>query len=269
MRLPKRYVEPFARAGYFSRGVIYLIIGFFAALAAVGGGENKDTKGALQELLSQPAGTFLVAILIAGLVGYVLWRLIQSIFDTDDHGWSPAGIGVRLGLLSSAFIYSTLALYAASRIGWLSGGGSGSDSGAVADFLAGLFGSRMLAWAFAAGFFVVGLAHYWKAIQEKFAEHFDADERQMRFITPISIIGLIARGTVFEILAFLLLFRGATVESGGGSPNIKDALEFVRGLPFGDILLGAMAGGIILFAAYSFCESIWRRINVRDAEAPV
>lgn len=269
MKKASRYFKPLARAGYFSRGVIYLIIGFFAALAALGGGENKDTKGALQEVLSQTLGTFLIALMIAGLIGYVIWRLVQSIFDTDDHGWSIKGIGVRIGLLASAFTYTTLAIYAASRIGWVWAGSSDSGSGSAASFIAGFIGSRGVAWTLAAVFFVVGLAHYWKAVRLKFADHFDADDRRMRFIIPVSVIGLIARGTVFEIIAFLLVFRGATVESGSGAPDIKDAMEFIQGLPFGSALLGAMAAGIMLFAVYSFCEAVWRRINVRDGEVPV
>lgn len=131
----KKWFEGLARAGYFSRGLVYTIIGLFAILAALGAGENKNTKGALETLLQQPFGTIIVALLIIGLVGYTIWRLVQSLLDTDDHGYSPKGLAVRAGLLSSAATYAILAIYAVSLIGLTS---SGSGGGSLAKTWRGL-----------------------------------------------------------------------------------------------------------------------------------
>jgi hypothetical protein len=59
----RAWIKAMARAGYAARGFVYLIIGFFAALAAFGRSEAKDTKGALETMLSQPFGTLLVGSL--------------------------------------------------------------------------------------------------------------------------------------------------------------------------------------------------------------
>lgn len=251
-----------ARAGYASRGVVYLIIGSFAALAAIGGGRAEGSKGALQTLLDQPAGTVLVGILLIGLIGYVAWRLIQAIGDTDRHGTSPKGLAIRAGLLASAATYATLALYAASRIGLFSGGGSGSGGGA-AQFIAGLVGSRTAAWLLAVVLLGVGIAHCWKAVTAKFEKHFRAERETMRRLRPIARAGLIARGSIFFVLAFLLIYRGVTAGDDGGSPpGIEDALRFVQQLPFGNGLLAIMGVGLMLFAAYSFAEAWWRRVRI-------
>ncbi|MBG20453.1 MAG: hypothetical protein CML31_10950 [Rhizobiales bacterium] len=257
-----------ARAGYASRGVVYLIIGFFALLAAIGSGEAQGSKGALEKLMSQPAGAILIVAMIIGLIGYVVWRLIQAIGDADQHGTDAKGLAIRGGLLVSALTYTALAIFAATQLGIVTGSsdsGSGGGGGGFAQTVGGFIGSQWVATGLSIIFVCVGIAHWYKALTGKFKEHFAASEDKMKIITPISTIGLCARGTVFFILAFMLFYRGLTAgEEGGSTPGMKDALKFIQELPMGDILLGAMAVGIGLFALYSFCEAIWRKVDVEE-----
>jgi hypothetical protein len=192
--------------------------------------------------------------------------LIQAILDTDDHGTDAKGLAIRAGLVASAFTYGALAIYALSLVGVFSGSGDSGSSNEhpVADFLAGIVGNRVVALGFAIVFFGVAIAHVWKAIQQKYDEHFDAPERLMKIIHPISMVGLIARGAVLAVIAILFFYRflhgGSASEN---SPGLEAALEFINQLPFGSILLLAMGVGLIAFAAYSFVEAYWRRVDVR------
>jgi hypothetical protein len=272
MNLPRHWIKPLARAGYSARGTVYVIIGLFALLAAIGSAESKDSKGALEKLLEQPFGTVIVWLLIVGLAGYVIWRLIQSVFDTDDHGLGPKGLAIRGGLLASAITYATLAVFALSLIGVFSGGGSGSDggeSGGIAAWLTDLFATRWIALVLAATFAGVAGAHFWKAWTRKYEDHIDADSDMMSVIHPISMAGLAARGVIFLVIAILFAYRflgRRQDEAGHGeTPGLKDALGYIQDLPAGGWLLAAIGLGLIAFSAYSFIEARWRRINVEDA----
>ncbi len=258
-----KWIKHLARTGYFARGLVYSIIGLFAILAAIGSAESKDTRDALQTVLSQPFGSALVTVLIVGLVSYGLWRLFQAVMDPDDHGFGARGLAVRAGLLTSAVTYGLLAFYALSLVG-ISNGGEG-DGASPAEMIAGFFGSRPVSIALAAIFAGVAIAHWWKAYRRKYAEHLKASDAVMTWLHPISMTGLAARGCVFSILAMLLIFRGLMSEDGSGTPGIKDALEYTQDLPFGAFLLAALGVGVVLFAVYSFAEAIWREINIEDA----
>ena len=258
------WLTPLARAGYASRGVVYLIIGSFALLAAIGPAGTKDSEGALLTLLQQPFGHLLVGLMIAGLVGFVLWRLVQSLLDTDEHGWSPRGLAVRIGLLSSAVVYALLALYALSLLDVWRGGEDGRDS--AADQIAGYVGSKPVLLALCLIVAGVAIAHWYKAATCRYADHFDATEDVMRFVHPVSIVGLSARGAVWGVISLLFLLRlleGSSPE--GEPPGIREALSYIQGLPYGQWLLAATGIGLMLFAGYSFCEAAWRRINLEDA----
>lgn len=80
-------------------------------MAALGkGGETTDDKGAIKEIMQQPFGNALLIALVIGLCGFVLWRLIQAIKDTDGHGTSAKGMAIRGGLIASAVSHGLLAL---------------------------------------------------------------------------------------------------------------------------------------------------------------
>lgn len=259
MKEMRGWFRPLARVGYVARGLIYGVIGFFAALAAIGGGEAMGSKDALSMLLSSWPGTALAYALIAGFCFYALWRFIQAGFDTDSHGADLKGIAIRGGLLVSGLTYAALASYTWSLSRGSSGGGRG---GGWAETLSGFVGSRWVAAGLALALAGAGIAHVLKAVRERYARYLDADREKMSIIHPIAKTGLIARGVVFLVLAFLLATRSVR---GGDDASSKAALEYVQGLPFGWLLLTLMGIGLIAFALYSFTEAMYRRINIEDA----
>jgi hypothetical protein len=264
------WFKPFARTGYAARGLIYTVISFFAILAAIGSGEEMGSREALQTILGSAAGDASALILLVAMVSYVVWRLIQSIFDTDRHGLGLKGAAIRGGLLASAGTYVILAVYTFGLWQDSSGGSGGSNLGEqITDALAGFFGSQVIALVLTVVFFGVGVAHIVKAYKRGYARHFEAPPEAMRFIHPVSRTGLVARGLAFVVVGVLFFSRGLSAANDGSStPGVEDALSYVQQLPFGGLLLGAMGVGLAAFALYSFLQAIWRRINVEDADVP-
>jgi len=251
-------LKPFARTGYAARGLIYIVIGFFAALAAVGSGETMDSKEALTRMLSSEYGSIIAVVLIIGLAAFALWRLLQAVFDCDHHGFGLKGSAVRIGLLASCVTYSALAIYTTSL--WR---GAGSDDhGSTAETMAGFIGQTASAALLAAIFAGVAIAHFIKAWKRGYAKYLEASDHAMKIIDPISRAGLVARGLTFAIISWLFAFRAMHAGGENKDVGLADALDFVVNLPAGQWLLGAMGVGLICFAGYSLAEAAFRRINV-------
>lgn len=251
-----------ARSGYAARGVVYLLIGFMAFLAAIGGGgQTTDSKGALRELLSQPFGDILLGAVAVGLVGYAGWRLVQALFDADDHGTDAKGLAVRGGLLVSAVTHALLAFFAVSLIVGM-GGGSGGEGG-TSDWTAKLMSQPFGRWLVAlVGVAVigVGIAHAVKAFKEKFKDRMQMGRNTMRWFSPLAKFGLSARAVVFFIIGgfFILAAVQAQPEEARG---LGGALRTLQQEAYGPYLLGVVALGLVAFGVYSLVQARYRQIN--------
>lgn len=107
-----------ARAGYSARGIVFLLVAALAVFSSFGGGKA-DTKSALDAVLEQPFGRLWLGLIGLGLLGFVAWRLAQSIANADNHDHSVKSYLIRAALLGSAATYMGLAVYAFQEFLWI------------------------------------------------------------------------------------------------------------------------------------------------------
>ena len=257
-------IEVLARTGYAARGVVYLVIGYFAVRAALGSSEAKGTEAALVSIVAQPFGNVLLWIVAFGMAAFCVWRLVQALRDTDDHGSDGKGLAVRAALVGSALSYAGVGLLAVAiargtRRSAESGGGGDPTGGWLAAIHDAGFG-WMLTYGVTALFFAVGAAHVVKGVRAGFEKYFRCGEDVMRWVRPLSRFGLIARGVVFLIIG-VLVFSGGRAYEAADRPGVLEALQSMQGFSFGWIVLLVIALGLLAFGIYSLAEARYRHVS--------
>jgi Domain of Unknown Function (DUF1206) len=259
------WFERLTRLGYASKGLVYFIVGLFAIQSAIGsGGRTTNTSGALQAIVTQPFGKFLLSIVTVGIIGYVFWRLVQAFFDPANRGQSvnTKRIAQRIGYGCSAIGYTGLAFTAVKLIM----GSGGGDSETIEDwtiyFLAQPFGR----WLVALGGIVVigvGISFLFQAYKAKFRSEFKLHEmthNEQIWAVYFGRFGIAARGFVFGIIGIFLVLAAIQVD-GSEARGLSGALAVLAQQPFGSWILGTVALGLIAYGIYSVIEARYRRIT--------
>ena len=251
--------EWLSRAGFVARGLIYAIIGVLALRLAFGlGGRLTNQQGALHTVAHQPLGTFLLVLLAIGLAGYALWRSTRAAIGHGPEG-SDGGFD-RIAALASGLVYLGLASRrshprrapgearrAPARRRPASSDGRPASGSSVRS------GSVLIG---------VGLYQGWRGISKDFLADSKTEvmsSRTRAWFGWIGRIGYLARMVVF-VLVGVFLVKAAVDYEPREAIGLDGALAKLLHHPYGQVVLGVVAVGLIAFALYSFSDARYRRI---------
>jgi hypothetical protein len=260
------WTERLARLGYLAKGVVYAVVGVLALQVAFGtGGKMTDTQGALATLAQHSWGKALLAVVAVGLVGYVLWRVVQAWMDPDGKGIDAKGLVTRASYLVSAAIHASLAMAAFRLVLETGGVGSHGDQSAqswTARLMSQPFGQALVA---VVGLVIagVGIWQIHKAWKEKFRKKLRLEAMsppRAEWAVRVSKLGILARGGVFVLLGVFLV-QAALTANPRRARGLDGALETLASQPYGAVLLALAAAGLVAYAVYMAIEARYRRFQ--------
>lgn len=247
-----------ARAGLTARGLIYVLMGLLALLIARGGHAEVDQKGALAQVLAKPYGGWVVGLLAVGFAAYALWRLSEAAFGVVGEG---RGAGPRLKSVVRALVYGFMSYTALSLLQGSRGTQSSQQRGYAAEVMAHP-GGRWVVGAVGVAVAAAGAVMVVEGIRKKFMRYFPAGEltgTTRSVVSRLGTIGTVARGLVFALTGVLVVSAALAYDAARAS-GLDGALKTLRDEPYGGLLLGLAAAGLIIFGVYGLAEARYRRV---------
>jgi Domain of Unknown Function (DUF1206) len=255
------WVERAGRIGLVAKGVSYALIGVLALQVALGQRrQTSDRQGVLRQLATESWGPWALGALAVGFAGYALWRFVDAALDRQGDGTDAKGLAKRAKAFGVGVIYVASAAAAVSLLmsDKPSGGNEKQETARALEWP----GGRWIVLAVAAGFVAAGLYNVYRGATQKFRERLERGRMNghvERWAVASGVTGHIARGVVFGLVG-VFLGRAAIEYDPSEAVGIDGALAKLAHQPFGPLLLGAVAAGLVAYAVYCLVEARYRRI---------
>ncbi|MCU7553583.1 DUF1206 domain-containing protein [Alteromonas sp. ASW11-19] len=259
-----KWVSVVAGAGYSAKTVMYCMLGLFILSSAISafGSENTTQQNVFQTVKSQPFGQVMLTVLIIGLICYTIWRWLQAALNTEDLDMSNGkDIIMRVFLFVSGVLYAGVAYLGLKVLtGEQSGKGGGSSEDMTAQLmqyqwgqlLVGAIGVTILIFAF------IQFKHAYTGDFMKKFKHRELSSEEQKTTRTAGRLGYTARGVVYVLVGgfFAIAAWRHNPEKAGG---LQQALSTLTEQAFGQLLLGAVGAGFVLFGIYCAFEARYRR----------
>ena len=260
------FLKQYILLGYAAKGVIYFLIGILAIEAAILPERRAaGTYNALKHLSTQPLGSIILCLLAAGILGYVLRRLLQAIiYPGHSEGFKFSSVLQRLGYIASSLSYAGVA-YSAISIVFHLGKYNNRIQEWVEHLLHHVIAGEAIVFMAGLGVTGVGLGYVYGAYTGSYISKFasaNIDSRLEYCAKWLGKIGISARGVSFIVSGICLILASLSSDSHlvGG---VQKAFRVLAEQPFGWLWLSLIGSGFVAYGIYMFVAARYRRYAIR------
>ncbi|MBC6611173.1 DUF1206 domain-containing protein [Hymenobacter sp. BT507] len=254
---PSSGIRMLARFGFAAKGLVYGLMGLLALLAATGqqNGKTTDKREAVQTLQDLPGGPVLLGLIAFGLLGYIVWRLVQAFRDTEDKGSGAKGIARRVGYAASGLIYASLAWYAAQLAMSTASNSDSNTRQTLTGKVLSWPGGEWLIMLVGLATIGVGLYQIYRAYSGTFHKNVkssDIPADQQTKVYRLGQVGYTARGIVLGITGYFFVQAGLQSRAAAIG-DTEQAFDLLASM--GPVVLGIVALGLIAYGLYMLVQA--------------
>ena len=247
------------RVGYVSRGIVYLLVGVSAAIAAIEPGHRPSgPTDALQLGHGHPLGAVFLLLIALGLACLGAWFTVAGVASARYSG--ARSYWRAIGMLGDAIVYIAFMIDVAgvafgiwhgpsdrnlqSWTAWLSAHEYGRVLVGIAGTAVAAGGVGLIVWA------LIGDVEGPLALPQN----------KRRLLRPIARYGVAGRGlAIFLVGAYLI--AAAVYGNPREAHEVGGVLAAMRGAPFGQALIGLFALAFIGSSLFDFVAGLYRRFD--------
>ncbi|HET6534388.1 MAG TPA: DUF1206 domain-containing protein [Actinoplanes sp.] len=254
-------LEYLARGGFIGYGVIHLLFAWLALQVAFGSSSGEtDQSGALQAIAAQPAGTFIVVLIIIGMVAMAIWQAFEAaIGESGPRDRTAMAERIISGCRAVLYLYLAYIGYKVVSGAKASQGDSQQASASSmmdssgGRFLVGLIGLVVLGVG-------VGLTVY--GLTKKFEKHLNTQQMTAsvrQTVRRLGMAGYTSKGVAYGIAGGLII-AAAVMYDPEKARGLDAALKTLASQSYGPWLLALIALGIAAFGIYCFFQAKYRKV---------
>lgn len=245
-------IEAIRKSGIITKGIIYFLVGILTLLSALDmGGKVSGKNEVISFLKEQTFGNILLVIIAVGLAFYAFWRLYSAFLDGKNEGSDKTGILKRIGYFFSGLIYGSLSVSIISSI--ISRASNSTSKESATEMLINNEGGIWILYVLAIVLLGVGFYQFYKGYSYKFLDDINkrGNVESESLLRKSGLFGHIARGISFAIFGFFV-YKAANEKNAEAIKGIQEMFSFLREFSWGNILMGLMAVGFILYGIYQY-----------------
>lgn len=256
--------DKFARMGFSIKGAIYFLLGVLAVVAAAGpSGKATGKEGVLRWLDHQPLGTILLIIIMIGILGYIVLRLMQAFKDTNNKGSGWKGYTVRTFYFLRAISYLLLLLacffivFPGTKI---LDKEDADTMTRIIELPAGNIAVAIIG-AFFAGF---GIFEIGRALSGSFKHHLNfkrISTKTKGIFNTIGVIGYLSRGIILGLTGFIIV-KAAFNAFVDKAPFTSQAFNILSSL-LGEFYMGIVAAGLSFYGLFYFVKAKFYQVSMK------
>jgi hypothetical protein len=262
------------RAGWFAKGVVYVIAGFLALSVATrasgwsssnaprgSGGQEASPTGAIKTVAGSGGGTVLLWLLAAGMLLYVAWRVVSALLPggTDAKAWVQ-----RVGYLASAVIYTTFAISAIALARHASKAPNGNTK--VTDLSASIMrhtAGRLVIGLVGLIVIAAGLYRIVKGVTVDVDDELDLSglsSARIAWSRRLGAIGEVGRGIGIGLVGVFLLLSAINYDPGEAT-GLDGALRRLAVHTWGTLVVAVVGVGFVAYGIFCLVTFTRRRLQ--------
>jgi hypothetical protein len=259
---PFQALEFFGRIGFISYGLTFVCVGTASCILIPRIHKAAGLKVAMLDLVGNFYGELLLLAIAAGLVGFSLWRFLQSFCDAEKKGRSAPAIFIRFiyAVLGFFYLWLTWTLIDLLRLGAERPGGLVIQR-EVAWLLYRWWGVAVL-WAAAMVLVGLGIYELFLTVTGNFRDTMlprKASPVEWTIVTVFGRIGFAALGIMFIMIAILLI-RAIIDYDPSVAGAQGEAITALLGFPFGKIAALIESAGLIIYGFFQMSMVKYRYV---------